>query len=62
MSRANAKIKFTEADYNEWPICPYCKKDLNEIRFKKRGWLSTITTFWCPHCRSLLSTGTTFNG
>ncbi len=58
----NAKFKFTEANDEEWPLCPSCKKELREIRFRKRGWLTTLIVFWCPHCRSLLSTSTTFNG
>ena len=58
----NAKINFVEARDDEWPLCPSCKKELREIRFRKRGWLTTLTVFWCPHCRSLLSTSTTFNG
>jgi formamidopyrimidine-DNA glycosylase len=57
-----AKVNFTEARDDEWPLCPSCQKELREIRFKKRGWLTTLMVFWCPHCRSLLSTSTTFNG
>jgi hypothetical protein len=56
------KIKFTEAREEEWPICPNCKQELKEIHFKRRGWLTTLTVFWCPYCRSLLSTSSTFNG
>jgi glutaredoxin len=56
------KITYTKARDAEWPLCPYCKKELREIMYKQRGWLSAMTTFWCPHCRSLLSTSTTFNG
>ena len=57
-----AKINFTEAKEDEWPICPFCKQELKEIRYKKRGWISTLTAFWCPYCRSLLSASATFNG
>ncbi|MHC1768967.1 MAG: hypothetical protein AB9869_32570 [Verrucomicrobiia bacterium] len=56
------KIKFTEGKENEWPICPACKKELREIKYKRRGWLSTLTAFWCPHCRAFLSASTSFNG
>jgi hypothetical protein len=56
------KIKFTKAREDEWPMCPYCKKDLKEIKYKQRGWISTLTTFWCPQCRSLLGTSATFYG
>lgn len=58
----NARIKFTEATENEWPICPCCKKELREIKFKGRGWLTSLTAFWCPHCKTLLGTSKTFNG
>ena len=57
-----AKVAFTEATENEWPIYPACKKELRELKFKRRGWLTSITVFWCPHCLCLLSTSTTFNG
>ncbi len=56
------KLKFTEAEAHEWPICPWCKKEIKEIKFKQRGWLSSTTAFWCPYCRSLLGTATSFNG
>ena len=57
-----AKLTFTEVKGEEWPICPSCKKELREIKFKKRGVFTSITVFWCPHCRVLLGTSTTFNG
>jgi hypothetical protein len=56
------KMQFVEARNDEWPICPSCKKELREIRYRARGWLTTLTVFWCPYCRALLSTSTTFNG
>jgi hypothetical protein len=56
------KIKFTEVKEDEWPICPSCKKELREIKYKQRGWVSTWAAFWCPYCRCLLSVSTTFNG
>jgi hypothetical protein len=57
-----AKVTFIEARDDEWPICPSCKKELKELKFRSRGWLKTITVFWCPYCRTLLSTSVTFNG
>jgi hypothetical protein len=57
-----AKIKFTEIKEDEWPICPSCKKELREVKYKQGGWVSTWAAFWCPHCRCLLSVSTTFNG
>ncbi|HNQ87553.1 MAG TPA: hypothetical protein PKM73_02835 [Verrucomicrobiota bacterium] len=56
------KVELTEAMEQEWPVCPHCKKELRELKFRKRGWLTTLMVFWCPHCRSLLSTSMTFNG
>ncbi len=43
-----AKLKFLEAKEDEWPVCPSCKKELRELKYKQRGWLSSITTFWWP--------------
>lgn len=56
------KMQLHEAADDEWPICPHCKKELRELKHRKRGWLITVTVFWCPHCRCLLSTSATFNG
>lgn len=58
----NARLNFIEAPEDEWPQCPSCKKDLRDIKYKKRGWLTTLTVFWCPHCRTFLSASTRFNG
>lgn len=55
------KIALTEAGPEEWPICPSCKKELKHVKFKARGWLTTVTIFWCPFCRCLLGTSSTFN-
>ncbi len=55
-------MQFNEAADEEWPICPHCRKELRELKHRKRGWLVTLTVFWCPHCRCLLSTSATFNG
>ncbi len=56
------KMNYTEAGEAEWPLCPACKKELREIKYKNRGWLTTLTAFWCPHCRTLLSASSSFNG
>ncbi len=58
----DAKLKFTKAREEEWPVCPSCKQELREVKYKQRGWFTSITAFWCPHCRALLSMSTTFNG
>jgi hypothetical protein len=56
------QLNFTEGRPDEWPVCPSCRKELREIRFRKRGWLTVLTVFWCPYCRALLSTSTMFSG
>ena len=56
------KVTFIEAADDEWPLCPSCHKELREIKFKKRGWLTSSMIYWCPHCRALLGTSATFNG
>jgi transposase-like protein len=62
MKLTQAKVSFTEAGYDEWPVCPWCKQEIREIKFKRRGWFNLLTAFWCPNCRSLLSTSATFQG
>ena len=57
-----AKVEFTKVEGDEWPKCPYCKKELRQIKYKQRDWLTDITVFWCPHCGCLLSVSTKFNG
>ena len=56
------KMTFTEAKEDEGPVCPSCKKKLKELKFKRHGWLTTMTAVWCPYCLRLLSATTTFNG
>ncbi len=52
-----AEIKLVEVD--EVPLCPYCEKDLNEIKVnsKQAPW-SVVKEMrnvcFCPHCRKLL--------
>jgi hypothetical protein len=54
--------KLKSADENETPICPYCKKILNQINFHENtdgNILTGITTnriYFCPHCKSVLGT------
>jgi hypothetical protein len=56
------RITYTKAEPTEWPTCPCCKKELKEILYKDRGWLNSMSAFWCPHCGSLLSISTSFKG
>jgi len=56
-----SRIRLRTATPEEWPLCPYCKRQLKEIVHKERGWLTTTSAFWCPHCGCLLSIATTFN-
>lgn len=58
----DGKVTYRKATADEWPICPYCKRELKEIVHKERGWITATSAFWCPHCRSLLSISKTFNG
>lgn len=32
-----AKLNYTEAKEEEWPICPACKKELRELRCQWRN-------------------------
>ncbi len=48
-------VKFIKAREEEWPICPQCKKELRELKYKQRGWVRQLVVFWCPHCLCLLS-------
>ncbi|HOC01830.1 MAG TPA: hypothetical protein PKM43_24155 [Verrucomicrobiota bacterium] len=36
------------------PVCPHCKKELTKITQVKRGAMSVIGVFCCPHCRAVL--------
>ncbi len=56
------KLEFIKAGDDEWPTCPSCKKELREIKYKERGFFTSLTVFWCPYCRCLLGTSSTFNG
>lgn len=55
------KVKYHEAGDDEWPVCPTCRKELREVKFKQRGWLTSLMVIWCPHCRAVLGTSATFN-
>jgi glutaredoxin len=54
-----AKIKIIETDSK--PKCPYCKKELDAIEKKTKGWLTTMTIYMCPHCKAVLSISDTSN-
>ena len=51
-------MKFRKADENENPICPFCKRQLDEIVIKKfdkgLGKVSAKVIF-CPLCKSVLT-------
>jgi len=55
------KMRFIKAREDEWPTCPWCKKELNDLKYKDRGFLKNVTVYWCPHCGHLLGTSATFN-
>ncbi len=45
--------RFAEAHEDDWPVCPWCKKELRELKHTSRGLLATWTAFWCPYRLSL---------
>ncbi len=63
-------LKFVKASDSEFtnPICPFCKKELNEVKTKvlknNKGLLGNLwegdisgefgMAFFCPSCKSLL--------
>ena len=51
-------MRFRKAEKNEDPICPFCKKELDEIVVKKFdegfGKVSAKAIF-CPFCKSILT-------
>lgn len=51
-------LKFRNAEDHESPICPFCKKELDELLIKKfdkgLGKISAKAIF-CPVCKSVLS-------
>lgn len=41
------------------PVCPHCKKELDEIIVVKRKVLSVIKVFCCEHCKAILGLSVT---
>jgi uncharacterized protein with PIN domain len=55
-------MKSTKAGNDERPICPYCEKELDEIKTKEfdKGKLTLLShsfIYICPHCRKVLAIG-----
>jgi uncharacterized protein with PIN domain len=56
-------MKSIKAKNDEFPICPHCGKQLDEIKAKEldKGKLTIIShsfIYMCPHCRKVLGIGT----
>ncbi len=56
------KMQFEQAKEDEWPQCPYCHKEIRQIKFKTRGFFTSTAAYWCPHCKAILGLSSTFNG
>lgn len=54
-------LEFIEAGPNDWPKCPHCEKEVRQVIYRKRGFLSRMLLFWCPHCKAVLGASNTFN-
>jgi len=51
-------MRFKNAKENENPICPFCKKELDEVLIKKydRGFMRvSAKVIFCPWCKSVLT-------
>ena len=51
-------MKFRKAEENENPICPFCKKELDEIVVKNfdEGFVKvSAKAIFCPWCKSILT-------
>ena len=51
---AKSKIEVIEKD--EFPVCPYCEKELSEIHVnaKQSSLVEWHKIAFCPHCRKAL--------
>ena len=50
-------LKYVEAEKDEYPICPFCEQELQEVKYKNiyGGFMSRRKIiFFCPHCRKVL--------
>ncbi len=49
-----AKIKIVEVD--EAPVCPYCEKELEEIRVntKQASLVESHNVYSCSHCKKVI--------
>ena len=54
-------MELTKADNNEEPVCPFCSKELREIKTRQfdKGWFKVTEKFvyFCPHCKKVLGIG-----
>ena len=50
-------MEYTEAAPNEYPICPFCEKELDEVKYKNLSggfFGKRKLMFFCPRCRKVL--------
>ena len=48
-----------KADSKEFPVCPYCKKELKTIKYKQEGLglFGKERVYFCPSCKCVLGIG-----
>ena len=50
-------LKYVKAEKGEYPICPFCEQELQEVKYKNlfgSGFARGKLIFFCPHCRKVL--------
>lgn len=57
--KTQKKLDLVEAPEDVWPICPHCRKELNEVWCKSKGlgFVEKKQFLLCPHCRCFLGFG-----
>jgi uncharacterized protein with PIN domain len=54
-------MEITKAGASERPICPHCKKELDEVKAKQfdKGFFKVTEkyVYFCPHCKMVLGVG-----
>jgi uncharacterized Zn-finger protein len=54
-----SNVRIVEAPTDQVPVCPYCKKELEEIWCKSEGlgFSGKDNLLMCPYCKALLAYG-----
>ena len=61
MNKENPKPKKIELAFrDEWPICPHCEKEIEQMLSMFYGRMRANAVFYCPHCRKVLGTSGVF--